>query len=467
MPMSDAPCKVKPAPRPVWCREIRTRMRVLSAGIGALLAIDHAAAGGPGRGLPPRHFVTSCDDAGPGTLREVLAAASSGDSIDLYGLTCAKITLTTGELRTHLDDIDIGGFVEVSAGGGSRVLMHLGKGTLSILDLTISDGRHSEDWITAGGCIYSRGNIRAIEATIRNCTASSRPGPGGMVMGGGLFVGGNANLTSTRVVDNTIVSENAGDLARGGGIHARQLQLLHSTVSGNVIASAGADASTVKAGGGFYSSGSVNVSYSTISGNSADFGGGGRQSGGSTYPTDGLVSSIRNSTISGNTARLGAGGIVSSDDLLNIRNSTIAFNASDSATDLIPACGGVFFFGGDQYLSLRSSIVSNNVAAGVAADVCASEFVAPIIGYGNLVIAANRPLPPDTIRSDPMLEPLGYNGGRTLTHGVASTSPAIDAGNNSTWLNYDQRGFPRVVGDQADIGAFERQPDVIFLDGFD
>ena len=39
--------------------------------------------------------VTSCDDAGPGTLRDAFTNAVSGDIIDLSALSCGTITLAT------------------------------------------------------------------------------------------------------------------------------------------------------------------------------------------------------------------------------------------------------------------------------------------------------------------------------------------------------------------------------------
>jgi hypothetical protein len=61
-----------------------------------------------------------------------------------------------------------------------------------------------------------------------------------------------------------------------------------------------------------------------------------------------------------------------------------------------------------------------------------------------------------------------YRWPPTRTHALLPASPAIDAGNNSLGSPYDQRlgGFPRVVGAAADIGAFEVNPDVIFVNGF-
>jgi Tol biopolymer transport system component len=51
------------------------------------------------------------------------------------------------------------------------------------------------------------------------------------------------------------------------------------------------------------------------------------------------------------------------------------------------------------------------------------------------------------------------NGGPTLTHALKSGSPAIDAGDDSTAPNTDQRGVARPQGSASDIGAFERIPE--------
>jgi len=48
-------------------------------------------------------------------------------------------------------------------------------------------------------------------------------------------------------------------------------------------------------------------------------------------------------------------------------------------------------------------------------------------------------------------------------------SSAIDAGSASSALDFDQRGngFPRDIGVAPDIGAYEWDPDRIFISGFD
>jgi hypothetical protein len=65
-----------------------------------------------------------------------------------------------------------------------------------------------------------------------------------------------------------------------------------------------------------------------------------------------------------------------------------------------------------------------------------------------------------TVSTDaPLLAALANNGGSTLTHAPAGTSPTVNAGTNPLNLTTDQRGptFARVVGGQPDIGAFELQ----------
>ena len=46
---------------------------------------------------------------------------------------------------------------------------------------------------------------------------------------------------------------------------------------------------------------------------------------------------------------------------------------------------------------------------------------------------------------------------------------AIDAGNNVTGVDFDQRGtsFARSMGAAPDIGAYELNPDIIFIGGFE
>ena len=53
---------------------------------------------------------------------------------------------------------------------------------------------------------------------------------------------------------------------------------------------------------------------------------------------------------------------------------------------------------------------------------------------------------------------------------ISASSPAVNAGNNVGGFDYDQRGagYARVIGANADIGAFEvNSGNLIFANGFD
>ena len=69
--------------------------------------------------------------------------------------------------------------------------------------------------------------------------------------------------------------------------------------------------------------------------------------------------------------------------------------------------------------------------------------------------------PGNFIGADPVLGPLGFNGGLTRTHALLPGSPAINTGSNPLGIVNDQRGtgFPRVSGGAADMGAYESSSD--------
>jgi hypothetical protein len=63
---------------------------------------------------------------------------------------------------------------------------------------------------------------------------------------------------------------------------------------------------------------------------------------------------------------------------------------------------------------------------------------------------------------NPLLGPLANNGGPTggptFTFALLPGSPALMHGNTNGAATFDQRGFPRVLNNKIDIGAFENQP---------
>lgn len=464
--------------------------------------------------------VTSClDDADPGTLRNVLATAGEGDTIDLTQLTCATITLTQGAIDTsvlgdnHLYDVTINGpgrdLLTIEAAGASQVFVVGGfssnQGRAIFNDLTIAHGSYAGG---LAGCIVGFGGaVELNRVTVTDCHSSgtvplvfagavdvttldmtdsvisdstaTATGINGTAVGGGTYASDDMTLVDSTVSGNAVTAPwgvNDGYLTIGGGVYSRgNLVLTRSTISGNSVEATN-DGENAR-GGGVFVRGVATLDASTIDGNTADGAGGGVfkeifSNYGDPPPPQDTKLIVTNTTISGNSASSG-GGIATSRPL-HLANTTIAFNHAAGAG------GGVMFLLSGVYdaegtLTAQSSIIASNTSdSDLAADLGADD-VLSASGANNLVMSADAAitLPGDTLTADPLLLPLASNGGPTRTHALGDGSPAVETGNNAAELEFDQRGenFARVSGSAADIGAFERQQppasDVIFRDGFD
>jgi hypothetical protein len=434
---------------------------------------------------PPSHRpagttpVTSCDDDGPGTLRDAVTNAVSGDVIDLGGLSCSTISLTTGAISTTVDDLTIQGpgasAMTVEAGQASGVLNHYGAGTLKIDGLTIANGRIEGYAYHGGACVLSNANISVSNSTLTNCYSYTAH-----AYGGALCAAGNITLANSTLSGNTTKGHFyyyyypgygyylINGTSRGGGAYAAgRFTITDSTITHN-RAEMNNRGST---GGGVASrSGGHLISGSTFDNNYAWLGGGFIMLGHYAGEPDGLT--VVNSTISGNSASQSSGGFNSYRlAYTTLHNSTVTNNDA-------PYCGGVYVYYGAA--DIKSSIIADNRSTHsmnyfgyyTAADFDIFSNDATVGGDHAIVMTSNMTMPADTITDDPLLLPLADNGGLTQTHAFDLTSVALDAGSNPDNLDFDQRGegYPRVGGAAVDIGAFEvaaAVPDEIFSDGFD
>jgi hypothetical protein len=444
----------------------------------------------------------------PYATRNLYIQGPGMDQLTISGQHKSQIIENIGYYNLKISDVSFADGYAYDGFGGCLTASRTGNGfDLTRVRVSGCEAHHVTaryGGATDGGGIFAIAGIVLTDSIVTNNTLSSEYSPDlehsdALCGGGAGTFNGPITLTRSIVTYNQIVSaQPVLGSERGAGLcisnDGLNVTIADSTISHNAMYSSFINQSglyvSVLEGGGLYASthepdaATMTITNSTFADNTIHsvydiiriFGGGLRTDmktyiygstfsgnnagyGGGLYP-QGTMAKIVNSTISGNHATRWGGGLWVI-GTAEIDNSTIAFNTSD--TEL----GGLVV---SAHTTLRSSIVANN--QGVYTDI----FINP--GYG--VLSGDHDfigdpgsvvVPPDTLTGDPMLAPLAYNGGPTMTHALIAGSGAIDAGSNPLNLEFDQRGsgFPRVVSSAADIGAYEVQQivDEIFRDGFD
>jgi len=441
---------------------LQVRERRLAAAIAIAFASAAAMAATLPRGTSARAshaegtgsvwIVTNCSDGDKGSLRDIVQnVAQSGDIVDLgqlpalCGMADSTITLTSGEIVVPQTVLTLAG---PAPGTGTVTLS--GNHVSRVLDgiapyspsvtLSISDLAFVDGYVSAS--TYANGGcIRTPAYAILERVSMT----GCMAFSGtGHAAGGALYATVVELTDSTISGNtvDAAGFASGGGVFAGTLEGKYSSISGNFASS---DAGLAYGGGAAVFGAFIH--HMTLAYNMADYG--------SALNTRGYrPTTISDSTISSNTGRVGAIRAVSSENpigseinALEISNSTIAFNHSTRDA----AIGAVYFAktaaDPSSSITLESSIIAGNTAGETSTP--ADLYVkadADLVGADNLVIASNVS-PPGviTVTGDPLLGPLRDNGGPTLTHALLSGSPAIGAGNTEmispySSIYYDQRG---------------------------
>lgn len=429
--------------------------------------------------------VNNCNDSGSGSLRDAIASANTGDTIDLTQLSCSQITLTTGSIVFTQSTLTLQGpgskYLSISGNDIYAPLQHGGYGKLYLNDLTVEHGKkyYTDAQVdnARGGCIFSNGTVYLNNSVVAYCSVNNSSASHG-AEGGAIFGYVGVSLSNSGVINSSAIASSSYGL--GGGIYSRGfVDLTDSFVSGNTSSRSGGgvyayaglsvkyssidDNRTYHYGGGIFASGNIGIANSTISNNQAigGYGGGILDGYNATVPI-----TVLSSTISGNSAGFLAGVEILEYDG-RVVSSTIAFNHEGTASKY-----GAGLYVRDAAVDLESTIIANNTYAGGGdPDDVGGTATGTLTGANNLIGYSTIPVPNDTILlQSPMLGPLAYHGGTTRTHMLLSGSPAIDAGNNALNASYDQRGdgYPRMIGSAADIGAYELDTnDVIFANGLD
>ncbi len=247
--------------------------------------------------------------------------------------------------------------------------------------------------------------------------------------------------------------------AGGVYVYDSTLMLTDTTISGN----------SAPYGGGMYARGAVfgagndvTLNNCTVSGNYA-------------YEDAGIAGggkfTLVNSTVSGNRAVNWGGGLTLQGSTSVLINSTVSNNTAGTY--------GAGLYTSRGYLTLKNTIVSGNrLTGGGASDLRVSPYTSATLVsatyslLGTALQAAYGAAGNHNVFTDnPGLGLLVDNGGITRTMALLPGSPGVDAGSNALVpidVSYDQRdiGYPRIVNGTVDIGAFELGSG-IFANGFE
>jgi CSLREA domain-containing protein len=345
--------------------------------------------------------VKNFNDNGLGSLRQAVINAnnSPSDSVIKFAdtLGVGVIELTSGEIR--INSTVTSGKLEIRGPGADKI--------------TIS-----------GGSVSRIFYIDEADVTISGLTLS----------------GGNG--WGERSYEN---------YREGGAVYVRTGATTFSgvNITGNNITGSGGFG-----GGIFYYYGtSHRIENSTISDNSSPNGGGISNWG----EMNEVGLTIYNSTIIRNTAAREGGGIYANGNL-KLRNATIVNN---NVTEANGTGAGIGIYSGSATVEFGNTIIAENNGH----EIYVFNGIPMSRGY-NLIgnasgdsSATNRAIEyksTDVLDKDPLISILAYFGGKTPTVALMSGSPAINAGNNDlAQPGTDQRGSPRIINNQVDIGAYE------------
>src|SRR6266478_2695464 len=409
--------------------------------------------------------VINTNDSGPGSLRQALADANDGDTIN-FDASVGTVILTTAELAIEKSLTLSGAPQMVTVVRSSQTefrIFHVIPGhSVEINGLTISGGHITGD--NGGGILNDNSTLTIAHCTVNGnavVSATFANNFGGGIHNSGTMTlnqvivnnnnaffcgcdpthvpsGGGISNTGTMIIIAGTVQGNMGFYS-GGGIYNSNTGML--TITGSTIINNRTDnpGHSGGSGGGIVNDGTMTIQDSTISGNTAT-GGNFEGYGGGIY---GNNNTITNSTISGNSAVRG-GGVAGGG---NIAHTTFSNNSASVA-------------GGALYLT-SSLELGNTILKAGASGVNIFNNGGSFITHGYNISSDNGSGflngPGDQINTDPLLGPLQDNGGPTFTHALSPGSPAIDAGDpNFTPPPFsDQRGssFPRVVNGRIDIGS--------------
>jgi hypothetical protein len=340
--------------------------------------------------------------------------------------------------------------IEAATLGDSAFRIESG-GSLDISGLTIQHASGRSDGVSSAGgtfLVVTGGTLNVSDARIYLSTVGGTAGKGGA-----LYVAGTATLTRT-VIDSCSATGDADPV--GGGIfnNGGSLTLDRCTLTGCTAAGTGY-------GGAIATNSVTRIVASTLTNNTAVYGGAISNGGG--------TCTFINSTVSGNKSYGDGGGInASMYGQVHLYNTTVINNRSDLNATGSGNGGGIWSQAAGD-VSLQNSVLAYNLStAGTMHSLVNEDCYGTIAANGRnlLTFTTNCSVTGVFSVGDPFLyAELADNGGPTLTHALAGGGAAVDKGDPlgctddlAAPITTDQRGVHRPIGPACDLGSFELEP---------
>ena len=403
---------------------------------------------------PNPNYVTNTNDDGIGSLRWAIANAKPNSTITFDpNLSDKTITLTSSDIHIRQQGLIIQGskhnppVISSKTFGWSIII-----DTPASVDFDDLAFQESTNTTKEGNIIINRGKLN-----LSNCLISHNISSGGSISNVGIL-----NITNSIISDNIAINSDAS----GGGIYNQGYVSIDSSVISHNIAK-----NSNSGGGGIFSSGTLEIRYSTISYN--------------------ITSS-------------GGGGIFSSDNILNVLDSTISDNivtVEDSSSG-----GGIAVYSTEPNIFLGFCTIYRNKVGKNSGSAIFLNAINPNFAYMQANIVAMNDTDRNSAITGGTIHSRGYNlvqnmtstnsglkptettdrsvndttkifgstpklegSGSTATYILQSSSdnPAINAiplqacvDDQGQPINADQRGMPRPGRNKhskpaCDIGAYE------------
>jgi autotransporter-associated beta strand protein len=362
--------------------------------------------------------------AGADTITFDPALTASGAATITLTQDNLLLTDTTGKTTIQGPGANL---LTISGNDQYRVFRVIPNAELDISGLTIAHGKPA---VGDGGGIDNFGTL-----TVTDCTFTSNNVDPGDGVGGGI-----ANF-GTLTVNSSTFADNFADLGTGGGVY-------NFSDETAIITSSTFTGDSAVGGAAVDNRGSLTVTNSTFTANTASDGGGAIRNAGLLMLLDSTV--VANQALTTRILGGGGGGLALDNEATTVlHDSIVAGNTSNNASNNADDISGAPVDASSSFNLIGDVGTSGGLQDGVQGNIVGQH------GFGTL----------DTTTI--LDQTLRDNGGPTQTLALILGSPAINAGDPNFDPNaftpplaYDQRGpgFPRVQLGRIDIGAFEAPP---------